>query len=385
MTKADLDKAFFLARKAAPYGIKALAAVRVVWTKKVVSNGAPTMACDKYWRVYIHPDLQVSAEEAAWILLHEVLGHLVREHHAQCAKAGAEPGLANLAMDCEIESWEWPSLKRPSWGVTPAKFGLPTGKLWGWYYDKISGQAQDKEGDGEGDGGDGEGDKQASSHTSSAADGMPRDYELAPDDKQAQALDPTIAKALTKDVAEEIKRAGNVPAGLQVWADAVLAPPKRNWRNVLRQFLSQNVKRGMQDKNGSFKVHRVSGLLTPSWTDSTPSVAVVADTSGSMSSVGGKVLTEVVGIIGASATTDIVWCDTVPVVQRNVRRHTLKPVGGGGTDLRPAIAKAQELGRDAIIIITDCDTPWPAKPIKNALVVCVGNGQIPSGWKGVKI
>jgi predicted metal-dependent peptidase len=367
MTKADLDKAFFLARKAAPYAIKALAAVRVVWTEKVVSNGAPTMACDKYWRVYIHPDLKVTPEEAAWILLHEILGHLVREHHAQCAKAGAEPTRANVAMDCEIESWEWTTLKRPSWGLTPQKFDLPPGKLWGWYYERIKGNGTPSQGG------------------SSAADGVPRDYELAPDDSQAPALDPTLAKALIKEVAEGVKRAGNAPAGLKVWADAVLAPPKRNWRNVLKQFLSQNVKRGMQDKNGSFKVHRVNGLLTPSWTTSTPSVAVVADTSGSMSSVGGRVLSEVIGIIGASAKTDVIWCDNVPAVQKNVRRHTLKPVGGGGTDLRPAIKAGQELNPDALIIITDCETPWPVQPIKNALVVCVGDGSTPNGWNSIKI
>jgi predicted metal-dependent peptidase len=381
MNSKDLDRAFFIARKAAPYGIKALAAVRVVWSDKVLSNGTPTMACDKYWRVYIHPDLKVTPEEAAWILLHEVLGHLVREHHAQCAKMGAEPGRANIAMDCEIESWEWPSLKRPTWGVTPAKFNLPTGKLWGWYYDKIVDQAENK---GKG-GGDGDKDKQECPHSSSAADGVPRDYELAADDGQAPALDPTMAKALIKEVAEEVKRAGNAPASLQVWADAVLAPPKRNWRNVLKNFLSQNIKRGMQDKSGTHKVHRVNGLLTPSWTTSKPSVVVVVDTSGSMSSVGGKVLTEVVGIIGASATTDIVWCDTVPVVQRNVRRYTLKPVGGGGTDLRPAIAKGQELGRDAIVIITDCETAWPQMPPANSLVVCTTERTPPAGWKYVNI
>jgi len=330
------------------------------------------MACDKHWRVYIHPDLQVTPEEAAWILLHEVLGHLVRQHHAQCAKVGAEPILANLAMDCEIESWDWPSLKRPSWGVTPAKFELPAGKLWGWYYEKLKQKQQDIQ-------------QQSHTHSSSAADGVTRDYELAPDDPKAPALRPELADTIAQSVAEEIKKIGNAPASLQVWADAVLAPPKRNWRNVLRLFIAQHTRRGMHDKTGVFRVHRTTGLLTPSWNNNLPSVAIVVDTSGSMDSFGGKVLSEVVGIIGASAVTDVVWCDTVPVVQKNVRRHTLKPVGGGGTDLRPAIAKALELHPDAIVIITDCETPWPAQPIKNALVVGLGDKPIPTGWKGIKI
>ena len=369
MTKSELDKAFFLARKSAPYALKALAAVRVVWTDKCLSNGTPTMACDKHWRVYIHPDLQVSPEEAAWILLHEVLGHLVRQHHAQCQKIGANPTLANIAMDCEIESWNWPSLKRPDWGITPAKFELPAGKLWGWYYEKLQQHQSNHQ----------------QFHASSAADGIPRSYELSPDDEQAPALRPELAEAITQAVAEEIKKIGDAPASLQVWADAVLAPPKRNWRNALRMFISQHTRRGMHDKTGVFRVHRTSGLLVPSWNTNLPHVVVVADTSGSMSSEGGKVLSEIVGILGASYRTDVVWCDTEPVLQKTVRRHTLKPIGGGGTDLRPAIDMAQELNPDVMIIITDCETPWPKEPIKNALVVCASHTAPPQGWRYVNL
>jgi predicted metal-dependent peptidase len=160
------------------------------------------------------------------------------------------------------------------------------------------------------------------------------------------------------------------------------------WRRVLRAALDSELRRGMADLCGSPKVHRTTGILRPSWAKPLPRVAVVADTSGSMTTAGGRVLGEIVGVVRqANAPVDICWCDVTPQWQYRVRsRHELRPRGGGGTDLRPAITAALEVRPkyDLIVVVTDGETPWPSTPIPQAYIVTIGTN-VPDGWRGMRV
>jgi predicted metal-dependent peptidase len=51
-------------------------------------------------------------------------------------------------------------------------------------------------------------------------------------------------------------------------------------------------------------------------------------------------------------------------------------VGGGGTDLTPAILEAAK-SADAIVVVTDCDTPWPARTNVPMIVVATSDSPSP--------
>jgi predicted metal-dependent peptidase len=105
-------------------------------------------------------------------------------------------------------------------------------------------------------------------------------------------------------------------------------------------------------------------------------VAVVIDTSGSMGQQDlEECLGEIEGIIKASGNrigVNVYACDAdVAATQRVFSARDVKLAGGGGTDMRVGIDKAQE-GKpqpDIIIVLTDGYTPWPDEPIKPRLII----------------
>jgi predicted metal-dependent peptidase len=108
-----------------------------------------------------------------------------------------------------------------------------------------------------------------------------------------------------------------------------------------------------------------------------PTVAVVVDTSGSMRNEDvHAALSEVsaiarrVGVRGAQLrllAVDAAVHSVVPVT--DPRRLELR--GGGGTDMRIGISAAESLQPrpDAIVVLTDGQTPWPDRPGRSRLIV----------------
>ncbi len=434
-----LERAQYRALKEAPYAATAFAAAKFVITDLVQVNGHPTMASDEGWRVYVHPALesQHTCDELAWILLHEILGHLAQNHAKQTRLGGYNSERANEAQDLAIECWKWPTLKRAKGGLHPLQYGFPENRLWQEYYELlnqkhkcqtgktgkpggisgISGSGEsgktggergengkggkNKSGENGGNGENGENGKIGShnkcvccGNCGSAADGVARSWELAENDKDFPALRQEIADAIRKKTAEAIrdyaakKGCGNIPYGLSVWADSELAPPVVPWKRVLRGALTRELRRGMRDLSGPSREHRMNGILRPTWAQPQLRIAIVADTSGSMKTAGGRVLGEIVGIIRETGTpVDVFWCDAAYKKQKGVRsRIELKPQGGGGTDIRPAIEAALSTRPfyDKIVIITDCDiVSWP-RPNSRCYVVGV-NRKFPTGWHGMVV
>jgi hypothetical protein len=77
-----------------------------------------------------------------------------------------------------------------------------------------------------------------------------------------------------------------------------------------------------------------------------------------------------------SRVADVTYyaCDTTP---HNLGRALpARLPGGGGTDLRNGIAMAIAEGARAIIVITDCGTPWPAEPTRVPVIIAANYGAI---------
>lgn len=348
-----VDAGMVIAQRAAPYLRYAFAAIQIIETEAV-----PIAASDRYWRVYINPSICVDAEQMAWLLLHEVGGHLVRGHHAAC-ELSEDPQRLNVAMDLEIESWEWRGLQRLPGGAHPTNHGLPVGETWQWYWDHMGSAHQSY--------------KQLD--CGSGAHGHARPWEIH---KAREDLNAPLIRAAQIATASAIAKAppGSVPAGLSVWADATLAPPPVNWREQLRCVLAAHVACGATDMTGPAKERR--GVLVRLWRSLRPKVAVIADTSGSMRSEGGTVIGACVDIVRTVGDCDICWVDTEPTWQRGVRsRAEMRPVGGGGTNFISAIEQARERRYDATLIITDGECSWPASAEPNESVLLTTGGVVP--------
>lgn len=359
MQNTKLDAAVYKAGQVAPFLRMALASCTFVFDERTQSNGQPTTACDKYWRVYVHPAI-VEFEPVQTIthmLLHEV-SHLVRRHHKRMS--GRPNVKANIAGDCEIESHDWPGLSRPRGGVTPSQFKLNNGLTAEAYYELLP---------------DFDEEDSKFPDCGSGASGNARPWDLPR--SATSAVNETKAEAIAQATAEAIQRNGRGAGHMWMQWSVQQLHPTIDWKRIVRQWLnSSHVKQGsmrLSSRNPRIK----HGVMRRGWVGTKVHLNIVCDTSGSMSGDPiAKALAEVIGIAG-TAVVDVYWQDDgdTPSVQHKVRRWgDLKPIGGGGTDLRPAIAHAEADQPDGIIVLTDCETPWePNPPLTPTLVVRVKN------------
>lgn len=202
-------------------------------------------------------------------------------------------------------------------------------------------------------------------------------------------------KRIQRTVAEAVRVAaqggrGNVPSGIQRWAEEVLGPSRIPWQQKLAQLCRNAVayRAGAGDYRYDRPSRRQSAFgygsgspVFPALRMPIPRVAVIVDTSGSMGREElAQGLAEVKAILaGANAQVDFFACDAAVHVARKVRNITevmglLK--GGGGTDMRPAFDAVAKLPQPSEVIICATDgmigDPGP-KPRAHVIWLAVGS------------
>jgi predicted metal-dependent peptidase len=210
-----------------------------------------------------------------------------------------------------------------------------------------------------------------------------------------------IRRQVAAEIAEAVKGVGSVPDHLARWAEQKLRP-KKNWRRELRSAVRAAVAQvaGQADYSYSRRSRRqeaVRGAILPGMVEPRPQVAVVVDTSGSMSDTEvATALAEVEGIarqLGIEVA--VIACDAaahlVSRAARTARGLRGRLVGGGGTDMGVGIEAALRLRPqpDVVVVLTDGHTPWPAqRPPVRVVVGLVGQqhaSQAPSWARVVEI
>jgi predicted metal-dependent peptidase len=321
---------------------------------------------DQSWHVYLDPDVLTATEvpQLGFWLLHQVT-HLLRRHADRFAAARAEPDPTaseqrrwTLAADAEInDALHTDELRIPSDATTPGTLELPDGWIAEQYWDALGGPERDLQSD--------------RPDCGTGCDGQPRPWNV-----NRPGLGAAERALLERDVARRIREhqrsRGSAPSGWQRWAEEVLEPSV-DWRQVLRSA----VRHGIADAAGkvdftyrrpSRRAAAVPGVVLPSLRQPLPTVAVVIDTSGSMSdAMLEQVLGEVSGMLKGVGigrrNLHVVCCDAQTYeTQRVLDAHDVQLLGGGGTDLRVglAAATATKPRPDVIIVLTDGHTPWPA-------------------------
>jgi predicted metal-dependent peptidase len=363
-------------------------ATAVFGAQVIAAAGTGTVAVDEGWRLRADPEVTAdwTAAQLGSTLVHHVC-HLLRTHADRARGAGVTPGRARdwvRAADAEInDDLVQAGLDLPGDCVLPHHLGAPPGRLAEQYFQLILEHAADqaarpdaRAGDAPGPGGQ----RSPGQDCGGGADGQPREG----DDDGPGGLSGWQAELLRRrvaqDVAQHAQQPGTVPAGLLRWAHDVLTP-KVDWRRLL----AAELRRAVADTAGAvdYSYRRPSrrasvagNVVLPALRRPVPEVAVVCDTSGSMTEdLLAMALTEVEGLLrslGLARQVRVLACDVaVAPAQRVSSARQVELIGGGGTDMGAGIAAAARLRpRPAVtVVLTDGYTPWPAQPPRGMRVV----------------
>jgi predicted metal-dependent peptidase len=336
-----------------------------------------TVAVDDGWRLHADPALAAQWTPAQFgsVLVHHV-SHLLRSHGERAGPAGVLPDQGRLWVRCadaEINDDLVPAgLDLPGTPVMPADLGADDGLLAEQYFGRLARSGRPLSPPGGADNG--------WLDCGSGADGMPRPWDAAVGPRLAPWQARLLARQVAQDCIRHAREAGNVPAGLLRWADAVLEPAV-DWRKAL----AAELRRAVADTAGAvdYSYRRpsrrasVSGsVVLPALRRPVPEIAVVCDTSGSMTEdLLAAALAEVEGLlraVGLARRVRVLACDTAVAPARRVSSaRQVELVGGGGTDMGAGIAAADLLRpRPAItVVLTDGFTPWPDQPPRGMRVV----------------
>jgi predicted metal-dependent peptidase len=352
-----------------PYLAAALFAARV---QPALNSG--TVAIDGRWCIHADPEIveEISAPELGRLIVH-LVSHVLREHGNRALAAGVDddngdPEAWNRATDAEINDDLAPNGMVPDRAPElPGDFGAEEGCLAEHYYELARGDVRRWD-------------------CGSGDDGLPRPWDSPDDTRQGVGVSERDGEWLRLAVASELQRAealepGTVAAGWMRWAEQLL-PSKTDWRRVLAAEMHTGVTRamGMVDysyRRPSRRAESSPSVVLPSLERPVPDVAIVCDTSGSMSGeLLGQVLAEVESLLQRVGLRDahvrVLSCDAqVHSVRRVSRASQIELLGGGGTDMGEGIAQAVRLRPrpSIVVVLTDGMTPWPDDPPRGVRVV----------------
>jgi predicted metal-dependent peptidase len=353
-----------------------------------------SMAVDVHWRLYYNPGWLAhhSVEENATLLIHEV-SHLLRDHDARRKAAGAtDQRRWNTAGDCEInDDLHAEGLPLPGNPPLPDTFGFERGRSAETYYNQLPAAKRGREHGSTGD-------PRQAQDCGSGAHGDPRFWEVPADDGRDNAIpgvDKLKAELVRREVARQIDQksryATDVSQAWRRWARATLTPRvdyMASIRHAVRRALRDSTL-GRYDRTYR-KPHRrqaaYGDFIMASFYQPRPRPGFLIDTSSSMEdSQLARAVTELGGLtrqLGYGADVVVACCDAAVHNVRKVFSATqVELFGGGGTDLSVGIRAFIDRKVDPIdllVIVTDCQTPWPAKtPRFPVITIRVGDGAPP--------
>ncbi|GGL41784.1 vWA domain-containing protein [Nocardia jinanensis] len=364
--------------QAAPYLATALLALDVRTVEVPGSLGDQgsryyAYPVDQSWRVHVDPVRLAGtpAPELGYWLLHQVT-HLLRDHGPRGERRGAGRQW-NAAADLEVGD-DLPTNPRPAAALVPARFRLPAGRAAEEYWRALAGR--------------------------DLAQTFVCGLRTAPvaDDSSRVTVGAEEARLLREETARRVAaRASShddVPLGWERWARDVLEPVV-DWRRELAATIRHAVgsSRGRVDHTYQRRSRRagvVAGVILPGLRQPRPTVAVVLDTSRSMSAAHlERAGAELGRIIRSSGVTtrgvSVLCCDvTAHEAAQVLDFRSVRLVGGGGTDLRAGIAAAAALRPrpDIVVVLTDGWTEWPERPPPRTTVVVglLGGEVLPPEW-----
>lgn len=392
------------ARRLMPYLCHVFCIMRMTETTKV-----PTMAVDKYARLYINPDFaaSLSRQDCCYILLHEVL-HIVLDHpkrfknfmgddatpHQQflCNVAADLCIQQLLSRDCgdlepddcvKIEGCV-PGTKIPFLSIP----GLRRGMAYEQYAQLLIDYMPEEDGK-RGGGGDGEGEPKPldPEQSGSNSDGDHREWEKPQNQTtvaESAQLESSLRSVEDAMQRQEDQSPGSTPGELRQALKTKLHKQPDPFQ-VLKQIVSASVASPIgtdyetmtrRHRRQRYDAPRKRGIIRYA-----PDCTIIIDTSGSMSGLESKALTVIAQGLQRVHRPKVVCFDAaVQDKQRMSHISQFSWQGGGGTDMTSAIEMADKEQTDCIVVVTDCETRWPLRKTRAKLVIAAVAEPRSGGW-----
>ena len=368
----------------------------------VVTTAIPTAATDGK-KLYLNPDWFTKTQDRGGMSDNQRIG-LVAHEVAHCAlghpwrRKGRDPSLWNQACDYAINLLLLESgFELPEGGLVDHRFekmsaeqiyrilkdeedenpGTHAGEtmdsheLWG----TPQGGDGDSQGDdddsgqqnGEGQDGDGDGDFEIASanEIEKGSEGIAKEWERA-----------------AKEASAACSLAGTMPGKL---AEAMAATKSQlSWKAIMHRWIKRHLGAGYNPNRFDNRWFVAAGLMNERYGRPAPRCGFAIDTSISMNkkqvrhALGeGRACVEGVG----GARVRLIMHDTQVAYDKPLRRGDQFPeqaFGRGGTDFRPVFEAFSKGDRvDMVVLISDCDGPFPEKAPPYPVLVIRSNSSSP--------
>ncbi len=365
----------------------------------VVTADVPTLGTDRHWRTYVNPVYinSITADQAAAVVVHEVW-HLLGGTFERAEAYGVLPeerGLWNYSTDAELNAKRELRDRLPPGAIHYKTLGCEEDLFAEQVMDHLRKNPPPPPPQPGGPG---------SGNCGSCAHGHPEPYELPGPGEGVPGVTPAqaqILQAVTAAAIVEHASRGTVPAGWLLWAKRIFHPKVDYRQVVFRAVMGAAAPFAGSAVSAPRRIGRRTPadprLPSPGSIGRIATLAVIVDTSGSVVGRGdvfSQVLGEVAGVLralGYRARVTVYFTDAAAApAQHAFRVEDLRPVGGGGTDMREGFAaivadaaKDPRCRPDLIICLTDGETPWPEQPPRcDTLTVLVGDGGAGPSWAG---
>jgi predicted metal-dependent peptidase len=363
--------------------------------------------CETAWTDYIkvgyNPAFmsKLSIPVCTFVIIHEIM-HIILKHNLRRGSRkpirwnkAADYAINNELKDSGIEVWEHCLVDTRFHGMAAEQI-----------YDILTEEADKKnEGRGKGEPGKGEpgkgepgkgepgkgepGGGQGPDDDDDIEDLGPMGQDLKPD--ACEGMTQAEASAASQDINGKIaqaatmaRAAGKMPANLDLLVNGILNPPQR-WEAILREFMTRMV---YSNETWNRRNRRFTVTLPSRIDAGMGELCIIGDTSGSM--MGDKVYAQLQVEINHCVEfvrperTRVVWADYAACTAEEVFEPgdeiLLHPKGGGGTDMRLPLKFMEKYDPCCVILVTDCETPWPDAPTPFPLIVCSTTKQKSPEW-----
>jgi predicted metal-dependent peptidase len=403
----EIVKAKIDACRAWPRATFAITSLVPICSESVLVNDTPTMAVDRYYRLYYHPDvIKIERPELCWVMVHEVC-HLIFKHFRR-AEAIYGPMdswssdvhmamniCADLAINSPLamESKHSRLLRTPVNALLPEQFGLEPLHCMEYYLSRLPREESEKDGSGDGNGSGGEGTCLPGTKGHREANEKSEYSQPKPDDFDSEESDPVegVTPGAESNIAHRVsKNIGNEGLDL-LFKDSedqqITEPEQDYFEHVINRITSLSRERGFDRRSYRRASRRSQHIILPTIWKATPETVLICDTSGSMSSVEkGKAKACVEYILkrwpSRSGITVVSGDTSCKAVTRRVRSSgEVELRGGGGTDMGKIIMSAVEQFRPGLIVCaTDCYTPWCSDPGVPVIIASTTDGLDGPDW-----
>jgi predicted metal-dependent peptidase len=204
------------------------------------------------------------------------------------------------------------------------------------------------------------------------------------------ACDPAHEAKVQRSIQQRVAQAANVArmagklAGSLERLIGEILDPVVPWPLILRDYMTRVTK---DDEQWNRRNRRFQAVYLPArHSEKMGEIVLIGDTSGS---IGNDELCKYMAEAGSIAEDvrperiRILWADTKVAGEQVFEDGdpiVAKPKGGGGTDMRVPLKKAEDYQPEVVVLFTDGYTPWPdIEPEYPLIVCCTTDAPVPVG------